>query len=65
METALSAARARDLQRQLAALTAGEGVLETELAGYEPVTGSAPKRRRTATSPLNREEYLMHLARRV
>ena len=64
IDTVLSAARARDLQRQLPALTSGEGVLETELAGYEPVSGPPPTRRRVTANPLNRELYLLHLARR-
>jgi ribosomal protection tetracycline resistance protein len=65
IEAVLSAPRARDLQRRLPALTGGEGVLETEFTGYEPVTGPPPTRRRTTANPLNREEYFMHLARRV
>jgi ribosomal protection tetracycline resistance protein len=65
VEIVLSAARARDLQRQLPALTGGEGVLETEFEDYQPVSGPPPARRRTTADPLNREEYLMHLARRV
>jgi ribosomal protection tetracycline resistance protein len=63
--TALSVARAQELQRQLPKLTGGEGVLETEFGGYEPVTGEPPTRPRTTPNPLNREEYLMHLAKRV
>jgi ribosomal protection tetracycline resistance protein len=35
-----------DLQRQLPGLTGGEGVLDTSFAGYEPVTGDQPTRRR-------------------
>jgi ribosomal protection tetracycline resistance protein len=65
IETVLPAARVRDLQRQLPALAAGEGVLESDFAGYQPVSGVSPTRRRTTANPLNREEYLMHLARRV
>jgi ribosomal protection tetracycline resistance protein len=65
IETVLSVAQARELQRHLPALTGGEGVLETEFAGYEPVSGPPPTRRRTTANPLNREEYLLHLARRV
>jgi ribosomal protection tetracycline resistance protein len=63
--TMLPAARVQDLQRQLPALTGGEGVLESDFGGYQPVNGAAPTRRRTTANPLNREEYLMHLARRV
>ena len=47
VETVLSAARARDLQRQLSELTHGEGVLESTFEGYEPVTGAPPTRGRT------------------
>jgi ribosomal protection tetracycline resistance protein len=37
VETTLSAGRAQDLQRELAGLTGGEGVLESEFAGYRPI----------------------------
>ena len=43
----LSAARADDVQRQLPALTGGEGVLESSFAGYQPVSGDQPTRRPT------------------
>ena len=62
VETVLSAARARDLQRQLSGLTRGEGVLETTFEGYEPVVGDQPVRRRTTPNPLNLEEYMGYLA---
>jgi ribosomal protection tetracycline resistance protein len=52
----LPAARADDLQRQLSALTGGEGVLESSFAGYQPVSGDQPTRRRTAANPLNFDE---------
>ncbi len=65
IETVVPAARVPDLQRQLPALSAGEGVLESEFGGYEAVTGTPPTRPRTTPNPLNRAEYLMHLARRV
>jgi ribosomal protection tetracycline resistance protein len=65
IETVLAAARVRELQRQLPALTGGEGVLESNFDGYQPVGGPTPTRRRTTANPLNREEYLMQLARRV
>ena len=64
-ETALPAARVHDLQRQLPVLTGGEGALETDFGGYQPVGGATPTRRRTTANPLNRAEYLMHLARRT
>jgi ribosomal protection tetracycline resistance protein len=46
IETVLPATRAHDLQRQLPGLTHGEGVLDTSFAGYEPVSGDAPRRLR-------------------
>ena len=44
IEAVLPAARAHDLQRRLAGLTGGEGVLESSFAGYEPVSGDSPTR---------------------
>ncbi len=60
----LPAARADDLQRQLPGLTGGEGVLDSSFAGYQPVSGDQPTRRRTAANPLNLDEYMMHLGGR-
>ncbi len=57
--TVMPASRARDLQRQLPGLTGGEGVVETNLGGYEPVSGASPTRHRTTANPLNRDEYMM------
>jgi ribosomal protection tetracycline resistance protein len=65
IEAELPAAAVQELQRQLPGLTVGEGVLESEFVGYRPVSGLAPERRRTTPDPLNREEYLMHLAHRM
>jgi len=65
IETILPAARAQDLERQLPGLTGGEGVLESTFAGYQPVSGDQPTRRRTTANPLNRAEYMLHLARRA
>jgi hypothetical protein len=39
-----AAARAHELRRDLPGLTGGEGVLESEFAGYLPVTGEPPRR---------------------
>ncbi len=63
IETVLPAARVQVLQRQLPGLTGGEGVLESRFGGYQPVSGDPPIRRRTTANPLNRDEYLMYLAR--
>jgi len=65
VETVLPATRAQDLQRQLAELTRGEGVLESTFAGYQPLSGDQPVRRRSTPNPLNLGEYLLHLARRI
>jgi ribosomal protection tetracycline resistance protein len=62
-ETWLPASRAQDLQRQLSGLTGGEGVVETRFGGYRQVSGSAPIRRRTTANPLDRDAYMMQLAR--
>ncbi len=47
IEAVLPAARAQDLQRELAGLTGGEGVVESSFAGYQPVGGDQPVRRRS------------------
>ena len=53
IEMVLAVARADELQRQLPGLTGGEGVLESSVAGYQPVSGDQPTRRRTTANPLN------------
>jgi ribosomal protection tetracycline resistance protein len=45
IESVMPATRADELQRQLPRLTGGEGVLDSNFAGYEPVTGEQPTRR--------------------
>ncbi|HEV8105148.1 MAG TPA: translation factor GTPase family protein [Gaiellaceae bacterium] len=62
IETILPAARAQDLQRQLAGLTGGEGVLDSTFAGYQPVSGDQPTRPRTTPNPLNLAEYMRQFA---
>jgi len=54
-----------ELQQQLPALTGGEGLLECEFDHYQPVRGTIPTRPRTDHNPLDREEYLLHVVRRV
>jgi ribosomal protection tetracycline resistance protein len=63
LETALPASRLQELRRQLPGLTGGEGVLEAEFAGYQPVSGAPPTRRRTTPDPLNLSEYLAEVGR--
>jgi ribosomal protection tetracycline resistance protein len=65
LQAVLPAARADDLQRELPRLTGGEGVLDSSFAGYQPVNGDPPTRRRTLPNPLNLNEYMMHLAGRA
>ena len=65
IETILPATRAQDLQRQLADLTGGEGVLEPSFAGYQPLSGDQPIRSRTSPNPLDLGEYMLHLGRRT
>jgi len=61
----IPAARMHELQLELRALTRGEGVLELVFDRYEPVRGTFPTRPRSDHNPLNREEYLLHVSRRV
>ncbi|HEX5996677.1 MAG TPA: translation factor GTPase family protein [Jiangellales bacterium] len=62
----IPAAEIHDVQRKLPALTGGEGVLETTFDGYAPVSGTVPPTRpRTDRNPLDRDEYLLRVARRV
>jgi ribosomal protection tetracycline resistance protein len=65
VEVVLPAARAQDVRRQLPGLTGGEGVADTTFAGYQPVRGAPPARRRTTANPLDRDTYLAGLTRRA
>jgi ribosomal protection tetracycline resistance protein len=61
----IPAARTHDLERQLPSLTSGEGVLEIAFDHYREARGERPTRARTDHNPLRREEYLLHVQRRV
>jgi ribosomal protection tetracycline resistance protein len=62
----IPAARVHELEQRLPALTRGEGVLlESVFDHYSPVRGEVPTRPRTDDNPLDREEYLLRLTRRV
>jgi ribosomal protection tetracycline resistance protein len=61
----IPAARVHDLQRQLGALTRGEGFLECAFERFRPVRGPAPTRARWDHNPLNRKEYLLHVQRLI
>ena len=63
LEATLAASRVQELRRRLPGLTGGEGVLDSEFAGYEPVTGEPPVRRRLTPDPRNLEEYLAQVGR--
>jgi ribosomal protection tetracycline resistance protein len=65
LEGEIPAARVHELQQALPGLTRGEGVLEVEFERYEPARGTQPTRPRSDLNPLNREEYLLHVKRRV
>jgi len=65
VEGEIAAARVHELQQLLPGLTHGEGALETSFAGYRPMAGPPPTRRRSDNNPLNRKEYLLHVLRRV
>ncbi len=63
LEATLPASRVQELRRQLPGLTGGEGVLDSEFAGYQPVTGEPPVRKRLTPDPRNLEEYLAQVGR--
>jgi ribosomal protection tetracycline resistance protein len=65
LEGEIPAAKVRELQQRLPALTRGEGMLDCVFGRYQPVRGPIPARPRTDHNPLNRKEYLLHVARRV
>ena len=60
----IPAAHVHTLRLELPGLTGGEGVLECAFERYEPVTGTPPAHARSDANPLNREEYLLRIARR-
>jgi ribosomal protection tetracycline resistance protein len=67
LEGEIPAARVHGLQQQLPALTRGEGVFECAFDRYyyQQVDGKIPTRPRTDHNPLDPEEYLLRVARRV
>ena len=65
LEGEIPAARVHELEQRLPALTRGEGVLECAFDHYQPVSGTVPTRPRTDHNPLNRQEYLLQVVRRV
>ncbi|MGH3736105.1 MAG: GTP-binding protein [Micromonosporaceae bacterium] len=65
LEGEIPAAGVHSLRQRLPGLTRGEGVLETAFDGHRPVQGTVPSRPRTDHNPLRRDEYLLHVVRRV
>jgi ribosomal protection tetracycline resistance protein len=63
LEATLPASRVQELRRRLPGLTGGEGILDSEFAGYEPVLGEPPVRTRTTPDPRNLDEYLARVGR--
>jgi ribosomal protection tetracycline resistance protein len=63
LEATLPASRVQELRRRLPRLTGGEGVLDSEFAGYQPVSGEPPTRRRLTPDPRKLEEYLAQVGR--
>ena len=63
LETALPASRVQELRRKLPGLTGGEGVLESEFAGYQQVSGDPPARKRAKPNPLDLDAYLARVGR--
>jgi ribosomal protection tetracycline resistance protein len=65
LEGEIPAAQVHELERVLPSLTRGEGVLESAFDHYQQVRGAVPTRPRSDHNPLDREEYLLHVVRRV
>jgi ribosomal protection tetracycline resistance protein len=65
LEGEIPAAQVHELERQLPVLTRGEGMLECAFDHYQQVRGAVPTRPRSDHNPLDREEYLLHVVRRV
>jgi ribosomal protection tetracycline resistance protein len=55
----------RDVQAALPGLTRGEGIVDVDFAGYEPIIGTDPPTRpRTLPNGLDIVAYMAQLARR-
>lgn len=65
LEGLVPAVSVHALQQRLPPLTRGEGAVECAFEDYRPVTGAVPERERTDANPLDREEYLLAVVRRV
>ena len=65
LEGEIPAAQVPGLERQLPALTRGEGVLDCAFGRYQEVRGAIPERPRADHDPLNRREYLLRVTRKA
>jgi ribosomal protection tetracycline resistance protein len=63
LEATLPASSVQELRRQLPGLTGGEGVIDSEFAGYQPVSGDPPIRKRTTPDPRSLDAYLAYVGR--
>jgi ribosomal protection tetracycline resistance protein len=63
LETTLPASLVGELRRQLPGLTGGQGLIDAEFAGYQPVTGEPPTRKRLTPDPRKLDEYLAQVGR--
>jgi ribosomal protection tetracycline resistance protein len=63
LETTLPASLVGELRRRLPGLTGGEGVVDAEFAGYQPVSGEPPNRKRSTPDPRKLDEYLAQVGR--
>jgi len=59
----LPAAELRGVEQHLPGLTRGDAGWSMSFAGYEPVSGAAPERRRIGPNPANWAEYLASVGR--
>ena len=55
----------RNVEHKLPGLTRGEGGWDSTFAGYIPVTGEPPQRKRIGPNPLHRTHYLAEIAQGV
>ncbi len=65
LEGLIPVASVHELQILLPGLTRGEGVLEYSFDRHQAVRGPAPTRKRLGPNPLNRDEYLLAIGRRL
>ena len=65
LEGEIPAAHLNELQQQLPGVSRGEGILESAFERYEATRGAPPTRSRSDLNPLDREEYLLHITKRM